>query len=75
MTKELYIKIKHTADVVYEYYKEFSNGKLLGYQEFFVYINMWGDINELHKKVTQHYNQQFELVALLDNEGKLIKYL
>lgn len=80
MTREQYIQIKATqpAGVIYEFYKEHLNinkHKLLSYQEFFTFIQMWASLDELFKKVSSHYDAKFSITKLLDKEGNIIKYL
>jgi hypothetical protein len=77
MTKAEYILIKknNPIDIVYEYYKEFANGKLLGYQEFYNYIQMWADMNRLFAKVSKHYDTQFNVSSLLNKYGEVIGYV
>jgi hypothetical protein len=81
MTKEQYITLRtnNALDVIYHYYREHHNiGKHLGpldVQEFFIYLNMWGNIQQIAERVISHYDQKFNLVQLLDKNGNIIKYL
>lgn len=66
-------------DIIYAYYREHHNKDvhlgLFGIQEFFIYLNMWGNIQQIAEKVINHYDQKFNLVILLDAKGNIIKYL
>lgn len=80
ITKEQYIQIKSVQPIgiVYEYYKEHldvKKHKMLGAQEFFTFVQMWGSLDELFKKVSSHYDAKFNIVTLSDVHGNLIKYL
>jgi hypothetical protein len=77
MTKAQYILIKKSnpINIVYEYYKEFANGKLLNYTEFFTYIQMWADMNNLFAKVSKHYDSKFNVSTLLNKKGEIIGYV
>jgi hypothetical protein len=75
MTREQYITSK-TYDpirVVYHYYSE--KGGHYGYQELATALVMSGRMNQVMEKVMQEYDAKYELVALLDKEGKFIKYV
>jgi hypothetical protein len=77
MTKREYILIKknNPINIVYEYYKEFAKGKLLSYQDFYTYIQMWADMNSLFVKVSKHYDTQFNVSSLLNKDGEVIGYI
>ena len=81
MTKEQYITLRanNALDVIYQYYREHHNKDKhigpLGVQEFFIYLNMWGNIQQIAEKVINHYDQKFNVVVLSDNKGNIIKYL
>lgn len=77
MTKAEYILIKknNPINIVYEYYKEFAKGKILNYQEFFTYIQMWADMNKLFVKVNKHYDTKFNVSSLLNKDGEIIDYI
>ena len=81
ITKEQYINLRNskTLDVIYYYYREHHvPGKHIGpfdIQEFFIYLNMWGNMQQIFQKVIDHYDQKFNLVQLLDRNGNIIKYL
>ncbi len=81
MTKEQYITLRgnNALDVIYQYYREHHDvNKHIGplnVQEFFIYLNMWGNIQQIAEKVIAHYDQKFNVVVLSDANGKIIKYL
>ena len=81
MTKEQYITLRtnNALDVIYQYYREHHDvGKHIGpigVQEFFIYLNMWGNIQQIAEKVIAHYDQKFNVVVLSDAKGNIIKYL
>jgi len=81
MTKEQYITLRgnNALDVIYQYYREHYDVSKhigpLGVQEFFIYLNMWGNIQQIAERVISHYDQKFNLVQLLDKNGNLIRYL
>ena len=81
MTKDQYISLRqsNTMDVIYAYYREHHNKDKhigpLGIQEFFIYLNMWGNIQQIAEKVIAHYDEKFNLVTLSDASGRIIKYL
>ena len=66
-------------DVIYNYYREHhdKNNHLgpFDVQEFFIYLNMWGNVQQIAQKVITHYDQKFNLVILSDANGNTIKYL
>lgn len=66
-------------DVIYAYYREHHVKEKhigpLGVQEFFIYLNMWGNIQQIADKVIAHYDEKFNLVTLSDANGRIIKYL
>jgi hypothetical protein len=81
MTKEQYITLRgnNALDVIYQYYREHHDvNKHIGplnVQEFFIYLNMWGNIQQIAERVISHYDQKFNVVVLSDANGKIIKYL
>ncbi len=81
ITKEQYINLRNskTVDVIYYYYREHHvPEKHIGpfdIQEFFIYLNMWGNMQQIFQKVIDYYDQKFNLVQLLDKNGNIIKYL
>ena len=75
MTKEQYITSK-TYDplrVVYHYYSE--KGGEYGYQELATALVMSGRMNQVIERVMQEYDAKYELAAVLDKEGKFIRYI
>jgi hypothetical protein len=81
MTKEQYITLRqnNVMDVIYNYYREHHNKDKhlgpFGVQEFFIYLNMWGNIQQIAERVISHYDQKFNIVILSDAKGNIIKYL
>ena len=80
MTKEQYITSK-TYDpfsVIYHYYQENCDPNKhlnLSPQELMTYLQMWKSLNLIMQTVSAHYDQKFNLVAVLDKDGKFIKYI
>lgn len=75
MTKQLYIKLRTTNDfsIAYNYYKE--KGGTLSMQEFLTYMPLSGaNLNMAYQIATSHYDNMFNVTALLDKNGQLIKY-
>jgi hypothetical protein len=81
ITKEQYINLRNskTLDVIYYYYREHHvPEKHIGpfdIQEFFIYLNMWGNMQQIAERVINHYDQKFNIVILSDAKGNIIKYL
>lgn len=82
MTKSDYIhrRINNDLNIIYEYYLEKFDrnrhkGNMLGVQEFFIYLNMWGNINQIYERVRQHYDEKFNITILSDNSGNNIRYV
>ncbi len=82
MPKSDYIhrRINNDMNIVYEYYLERFDGNKhkggrLGIQEFFIYLNMWGDINQIYERVRQHYDEKFNIITLSDKNNNILGYL
>ena len=82
MTKSEYIhrRINNDLNIVYEYYLERFDGNKhkgarLGLQEFFIYLNMWGDINQIYERVRQYYDEKFNIITLSDKNNNILGYL
>lgn len=82
MTKSDYIhrRINNDINIVYEYYLEKFDrnrhkGNILGIQEFFIYLNMWGDINQIFERIRSHYDQKFNIIILSDKNNNILGYL
>ena len=64
--------------IVYEFYKEkFDHKKhkpFLNEQEFFPYIQMSMDLNQLYVSVQNYYDQKFNVTTIIDNKGNIITY-
>jgi len=80
MTKKDYIELK-TNDpyrIIYKYYVEKFDSKkhnpFVGENEFFPYIQMKYDLNEVFFKVSNYYDNMYSVVTLFDKNGKVIKY-
>jgi predicted N-acyltransferase len=80
MTKQEYIQTKtsNAVMIVYEFYKEkFDHKKhrpFLTEQEFFPYIQMSMDLNNLFVSIQSYYDQKFNVTTILDNRGNIITY-
>lgn len=80
MTRDQYITSKtyEPLNVVYHYYTthEKLNHKPLGPNELFIFLQTNGfNLNTVMARVMEHYDRKFDIVALLDKNGNLIKYL
>ena len=73
MTKEQFIK-KIPQQIVYEYYKEKAKGTLIKEEEFYTLCPLI-DFQKAYEKANDYYMQKFNIVILIDKEGKFIKYL
>lgn len=80
MTRQQYIQTKTTNSyiIVYEFYKEkFDHKKhkpFLSEQEFFPYIQMCMNLDELYIISQNYYDQMFNVTTILDNKGNIITY-
>jgi len=80
MTREQYITSKtyEPLNVVYHYYlnHEKLNHKPLGPNELFIFLQTNGySLNEVTKRVMEIYDAKYNIVAILDKNGNLIKYI
>jgi|TARA_R110000868_G_scaffold14285_9_gene66421 hypothetical protein len=81
MEKSTYIKIKSEAplQLVYELYKErFDSNKyslFLNQNDFYRFIQMWNNLNNLCHQAIEYYDTKFEIVTLADKDGKALKYM
>lgn len=80
MTKQQYITSKtyNPLEVVYHYYThhEKLSHKPLTPNELFIHLQTRGySMNDIVKMVFEEYDRKFELIALLDKDGRFIKYL
>lgn len=75
MTKEQYITSKtyDPLQIVYHYYAE--KGGTYGFQEVATALMMSGRMHQIVERVMQEYDAKYELTAILDKEGKFIKYI
>jgi len=81
MTRELYLELRRRNDAVllYEYYKEKFDAKkhkpFLSHMEFFTYLPLWGDMNEIFQRITSTLDEEFKVMKLTDPEGRIINYI
>lgn len=81
ITKDQYLNLRTNRDayILYEYYLEkFDESKhspKLGPQEFLTFFTMWGSLPAAFDKVVSYFDQKFNVRALLDEKGELIKYV
>jgi hypothetical protein len=81
MEKSTYIKIKSEAplQLVYELYKERfdDNGKnvFLNQNSFYTFVQMWNNVNNLCHQAIEYYDAKFDIVTLMDKDGKPLKYM
>ena len=81
MEKSTYIKIKSEAplQLVYELYKERfdDNGRniFLNQNDFYRFVQMWNNINNLCHQAIEYYDGKFGIVTVLDKDGKALKYM
>ena len=81
MEKSTYIKIKSEAplQLVYELYKErFDSNKyslFLNQNDFYRFIQMWNNLNNLCHQAIEYYDTKFEIVTLADKDGQALKYM
>ena len=80
MTKEQYMtwKIRNPLNILYHYYisHEKLNHPPLDIHNLVMHLQMnrW-DINTILQNIMPEYDEKFGIVALLDQNGQLIKYL
>lgn len=81
MTKNEYLNLKSKNNIVpilYKYYCEKFDSKkhtpFLTEQEFFPYIQMTLDVNQVATKVFNYYDGLYSVVTLYDKNGNLISY-
>jgi hypothetical protein len=81
MERNTYIKIKSEAplQLVYELYKERfdDNGKnvFLNQNSFYTFVQMWNNVNNLCHQAIEYYDAKFDIVTLMDKDGKPLKYM
>ena len=81
MERSTYIKIKSEAplQLVYELYKErFDSTKhnvFLNQNDFYRFIQMWNNLNNLCHQAIEYYDAKFGIVTLTDKDGKVLKYM
>lgn len=80
MTKQSYIqsKTREPLKVIYKYYTEKFDHKnhkpFLNENEFYTYIQMVSDLNNIAIKVFNHYDKEFDVTTLLDKDGNIITF-
>jgi len=80
MTKKEYIQTKtaNPIKLVYSYYKEkFDKDKhspFLSENEFYTYLQISSDVNKTIIKVFNYYDNLYNVVTLLDNNGNIITF-
>jgi len=83
MTKEQYITLRsdaNAANLIYYHYtinfdSKIHKGNMLGFQECLIYLQMWGNLNEIFQKLREMYDVKFGIIILADANGNIIKYL
>lgn len=81
MERNTYIKIKSEAplQLVYELYRDrfdhSRNNVFLNQNDFFRFVQMWNNINNLCHQAIEHYDAKFEIITLMDKDGKPLKYM
>jgi hypothetical protein len=83
MTKEQYITLRsdaNAANLIYQHYvnsfdSDVHKGNMLGFQECLIYLQMWGNLNEIFQKLRDAYDAKFGIIILADANGNIIKYL
>lgn len=80
MTRQQYMnwKISNPINILYHYYltHEQRNHPPLDPQNLVMQLQMKGwNINGVLQNIMQEYDEKFNIVALLDRNGQLIKYL
>lgn len=78
MTRQQYIHLKHTnpTELIYIYYKEkVKHRPELSRNEVMMYVQAYNDITTILNYVVAEYDSKFEIVLLIDVNGKYIKSL
>lgn len=81
MTRELYLVFRRQSSpvILYEWYKEkFDANKhhpFLNHSEFFTYLSLWGNVNEIYKKTVSKLDEQFNVVVIMNSKGEIINYV
>jgi hypothetical protein len=73
MTKEQFIR-KIPQQIVYEFYKEKAKEPLIREEEFYNLCQLM-NFKKMYEKANDYYVQKFNIVILMDKDGKFIKYL
>ena len=80
MTKQQYLNYKRTNQmaIIYEYYKENFDSKkhkpFLSEGEFFPYIQMISNLNEIYINVCNHYDSLYNVITIMDAQGTIISH-
>ena len=81
MERNTYIKIKSEAplQLVYELYRDrfdhSRNNVFLNQNDFFRFVQMWNNVNNLCHQAIEHYDAKFGIITLMDKDGKALKYM
>ena len=81
MERSTYIKIKSEAplQLVYELYRDrfdhSGNSIFLNQNDFFRFVQMWNNVNNLCHQAKEHYDAKFVIITLMDKDGKPLKYM
>lgn len=81
MTREEYLAFRNTnpAMVLYQYYVEkFDDTKhkpRLNFNELFIYLRMWTNVDLLIDKIIKEYDVTFSTTFVIDKHGNYIKMI
>lgn len=81
MTREQYLDLRRRNDAIllYEIYKEkFDSQKhkpFLSHMEFFTFLPLWGDVNEIYQKTTSTLDDEFKVRKLINKDGQIINFI
>ena len=81
MTREEYLTLRNTnpAMVLYQHYVEkFDDTKhkqLLNFNEFFIYVRMWTNVDFLLEHIIREYDIMFSIIFVKDRDGNYIKMI
>lgn len=81
MTKQEYITLKSTNPMalIYQYYTENFDEKkhkpFLSENEFFPYIQIHYNLNDIWIKVQQEYDQYYSVATLYDKNGNILAFI
>lgn len=81
MTKQEYITLKTTNPMalIYKYYTENFDEKkhktFLSENEFFPYIQIHYNLNDIWIKIQQKYDQHYGVATLYDKNGNILAFI